>query len=549
MADRTHAVDWSGLGDDDDDDEFFESSDRTSSVVPLNLASSDDDEFSDSRMSFASARPSVSLGFPPPGAAASAASSTIDYGMWTEEPGSIQERRKRLLQGMGLNSGKNFIRLASVGLRAPSRKIGNCEVTPIAVETRSTNIEEGEAKPPLVPLLPFVPVVHERSHSEGDQDALSSDAKQRQKDLLGDNSKESLTRTSSLSNSSPRLGNYASESEGEGGRSVHARCPLSSTESDFGAVFFIKNLDTGKEFIVSEIDSDGMWNRLSDIQTGKQLTMEEFEKSVGYSPVVKELMRRQNVGADGIGGSERKPGMNSYISKSFRFSKRRGVALLKNIKGVANSFISEKDRENPPLQESKPTKNSSSEWIKARQHGKSHRELTALHLCQEFQAHEGSIWTIRFSSDGRYLASAGEDKVIHVWEAQECAATSAIKPPDEFSSFNPSSDKPPLPETPKTTEKKKKGKTSPRGSRKGNQIPDYIHMPETVFTLVETPVCSFKGHLDDVLDLSWSGSQVSFSPIFVTASRYRRRTVGCLWETDKDKLLLTNFLKQNKHLF
>lgn len=198
--------------------------------------------------------------------------------------------------------------------------------------------------------------------------------------------------------------------------------------------------------------------------------MEEFEKSVGYSPVVKELMRRQNVvritDGIGIGGSERKPSMNSYITKSFRFSKRRGVALLKNIKGVANSFISEREREIPSLQEAKSSKNSSSEWIKVRQHGKSYKELTALHL-----------------------ASAGEDRIIHVWEVQECEAT-PWKPPDELNStpLHPmalgSSDRPPLPETP-------------------------------------ISVCSFKGHLDDVLDLSWSGSQVSFSLILVTASRYR----------------------------
>jgi hypothetical protein len=44
------------------------------------------------------------------------------------------------------------------------------------------------------------------------------------------------------------------------------------------------------EFIVSEYDEDGMWNRLSDLQTERKLTMKGFEKCVGYSPVVKELM-------------------------------------------------------------------------------------------------------------------------------------------------------------------------------------------------------------------------------------------------------------------
>ena len=69
------------------------------------------------------------------------------------EPGSIEERRKRLLQGMGLTTGKEFIRLASVGFkRAVSTKVGNCEVTlttPIEDDTfpgPANKAEEEEAK-------------------------------------------------------------------------------------------------------------------------------------------------------------------------------------------------------------------------------------------------------------------------------------------------------------------------------------------------------------------------------------------------------------------
>lgn len=178
MADRTLTVNWYGLEEDEDDDHFFESFDRISSAVPLDLASSDDDddEFDDTRMSFASAISSAPTqefrAFAAAAAAAATAappasetSSSDDYGMWMAEPGSIQERRKRLLQGMGLTSEKEFIRLASVGFkRAASTKVGNCEVTPIAVDTCST---EEEAKPQLVP------VVHVRSRSDGDMEAFS----------------------------------------------------------------------------------------------------------------------------------------------------------------------------------------------------------------------------------------------------------------------------------------------------------------------------------------------------------------------------------------
>jgi hypothetical protein len=87
-------------------------------------------------------------------------------------------------------------------------------------------------------------------------------------------------------------------------------------------------------------------------------------------------------------------------------SKRGRAALLKNVKGIANSMsgglIGEKEREFsqlpfPVLLEQRLGKNSSDQWVKVRQSGKTYKELLALHLCQEIQAHEGSIWTIKFS--------------------------------------------------------------------------------------------------------------------------------------------------------
>ena len=56
------------------------------------------------------------------------------------------------------------------------------------------------------------------------------------------------------------------------------------------------------------------------------------------------------------------------------------------------------------------------ERVRVRQYGKSSKEVTALYKSQEIQAHNGSIWSIKFSLDGKYLASAGEDCVIHVWQ-------------------------------------------------------------------------------------------------------------------------------------
>ncbi|GLT92533.1 hypothetical protein SLE2022_103670 [Rubroshorea leprosula] len=523
---KTMTMNWAALR--DDDDEFFETCDRMSSVVPMDLANSDsddDDDFFDAaRMSFAATVSTMTdhqevtpimstaqhhqelMRF----AVASTSPMSPDYDIWMAAPGSINERRKRLLQGMGLSEDKQQIlsmkRTISTKVRASQVPQSEANAPPPDVRTKSTD-EQTEDNSKLELSQSPVTLLLVRSRSEGDIESFSFE-KQRKGEMLGSNiSKQRLARTSSLI-AAPRVKKCpyqdsvrASPKDGRRDRPAGHKNALSTVISNtkFGAFFLIKNLDTGKEFIVNEYDQDGMWNKVSDLQTGKQLTLEEFEKCVGHSPVVKELMRRENVGSDG-----RKLPINSYISKSLKMSKKRGVAMLKSIKGVANSMTlrGEKEKEMAMLTDSKAVKNGSNEWMKVRTTGKSFKELSALHLCQEIQAHEGSIWTMKFSSDARFLASAGEDKVIHVWEVQEC----------EVMSMNEGSLTPLHPSLCNSVEKdgaqqdkKKKGKGS--ANKKGNQIPDYVHVPETVFSLSEQPVCSLKGHQDDVLDLSWSQSQ------------------------------------------
>ncbi|KAJ6407893.1 hypothetical protein OIU84_011241 [Salix udensis] len=516
---RTLTMNWDALGDHDhdDDDRFFETYDRLSSAVSFDLNSSgsdEDDDFDDTRMSFASAMSSLSTSEFRNYAAAAAtlspkysASVSPDYDIWKAAPGSITERRKRLLQGMGLNSNKELLKMASKGLM---RDVTSKNIVVINGDNPTIDHDQiGDTKQEVSPSLPL-PVLLVRSRSDGDIESLSVDRK-RKEELFGLISKQRLTRTSSMiivshgrifpSQDSNRLSPKDARSE----RSVAHSSALTSilSNSRFGAFFLIKNLDTGKEFIVNEYDQDGMWNRLSDLQTGKQLTMEEFEKCVGHSPVVKELMRRENVSRLNVTdeANDRKISANSYLSKSLR----------------------------DPKQEPKLSKNSaSSGWIKVRQTGKSYKELSALHLCQEIQAHQGSIWTIRFSSDARFLASGGEDKIIHIWEVQECEIMSLHD--GNLTPLHPSlcSSTPSLGEvTPMSSERKKKWKAS--SSRKGNPIPEYVHVPETVFSLSEKPVCSFSGHLDDVLDLSWSRSQLLLSSSMdKTVRLWDMETKSCL---------------------
>ncbi|KAK4384825.1 WD repeat-containing protein 44 [Sesamum angolense] len=141
--------------------------------------------------------------------------------------------------------------------------------------------------------------------------------------------------------------------------------------------------------------------------------------------------------------------------------------------------------------------------VKVRHSRRKLKELSALFTQQDIQAHEGSILTMKFSLDGQYLASAGEDKIVRVWKVVEDERSDTTDIPDAdpscvYFSVNHLSELGPLMlEKDKVNKSKSLRKTSDSAC---------IIFPPKVFRILEQPLHAFQGHNGEILDLSWSKS-------------------------------------------
>ncbi|KAL2531517.1 Transducin/WD40 repeat-like superfamily protein [Abeliophyllum distichum] len=125
--------------------------------------------------------------------------------------------------------------------------------------------------------------------------------------------------------------------------------------------------------------------------------------------------------------------------------------------------------------------------MKIEQYKKRFMECTAVYAVQEICAHDGLIWTMKFSADGQYLASGGEDRIVCIWRKESRVL----------------------------------GRT--------NLSSTSVVIPERIFHIEEQPLKKFHGHAGDVLDVAWSTTNHILSSSMDKTVR--------IWHVDSDKCL------------
>nr|XP_024371389.1 uncharacterized protein LOC112280292 isoform X3 [Physcomitrium patens] len=332
----------------------------------------------------------------------------------------------------------------------------------------------------------------------------------------------------------------------------------------------IRDLDSGREFLMKRFNSDGSLDLLREVDTGKELTLAEFEKTIGtYSPVAQVLKRREQLTDSHV--SVKKPVFKTaskasvILKRTNWLRKLKGFVKSRSVDGLVGggserSFADSVDDSDTSLELESISEDitprvsrgsplvgmdrnesttrgltlmndiSDSFWrrpqkVKVKLRHKSSKDLGNLHLSQEILAHQGAIWTMKFSPDGRYLASAGQDRVVHVWEVidhplvAESDLWSSGQKVEKRLGRRDGSVKANNDGSVKAGRCKSFTKWDIKGnSRSGNGTPQKqrsSNYSETqtpnLLWLSEKPTCSFRGHTDDILDLSWSQSQFLLS--------------------------------------
>ena len=219
----------------------------------------------------------------------------------------------------------------------------------------------------------------------------------------------------------------------------------------------IKNLDTGESTSIEhahEIFKDvalaqTMADLLAERQKHQSGSSQSSSAAASDSEFVNDLMD-QELNSDLHHQNNEEKHQNSKSKSGFFNS-------MKNIFGGHNTNTQRRRQMN---------------HIKVKTHNKYRQELSELRCIQQVTQHNGPIWTMKWSDDGSFLATGGQDSIVRVWLVKNSPACTEIATPEQLLELE--------------LKAKKHSKTP---------------STDIIYT---TPFRLYSGHKADVIDLAWS---------------------------------------------
>ncbi|KAL0043328.1 hypothetical protein WJX79_001633 [Trebouxia sp. C0005] len=232
----------------------------------------------------------------------------------------------------------------------------------------------------------------------------------------------------------------------------------SGKEYNLDKRYTIRDLNTGQLYVLDGDDgptspddpTSPASGRVTDIIQGKQLSLDEFEQVLGLNAVLEAARQRRrglsaSTGAlseasDGAaapaaatvsGQTEQASSKPAGKQKSSNWLKHRlfnmSKGSLKNMEDEESDATSRAssaaDLQASPDHASRMEAGAAASTsgrmglpTKVMLHKKGSKQYTNLAVVQELYAHTGVIWCMKFSKNGKYVATAGQDGVIRVWE-------------------------------------------------------------------------------------------------------------------------------------
>lgn len=177
--------------------------------------------------------------------------------------------------------------------------------------------------------------------------------------------------------------------------------------------YWIKDVDTGNVYVVEPVvepekpskSSHDEGLRVSDLLSGEAMSLMEFEKELGYlvPPPTHETVAVAGTETETETGADPPLAKNplKWIRKRLSFPSLSTNALSPLTQTVAGGL---------------KVKASASKRLYE-------KEFASVSLMKVISEHQGVVWTMKFSRSGTYLASAGQDCSILLWEVRVGTST------------------------------------------------------------------------------------------------------------------------------